>query len=56
MLDSLVNRRFQLHGGGEVKREGDRQAVTSEAAVNGKVAVVGGDDFRVAMDFGQDDE
>jgi hypothetical protein len=33
-------------------REDDWQTVASEAPVNGKVAAVGGDDFRTAMDFG----
>jgi hypothetical protein len=37
-------------------REDDRQAVASEAPVNGEVAAVGGDDFRAAMDFGCHDE
>jgi len=32
-------------------RKSDRQTVASEAPVNGEVAAVGGDDFRVAMDF-----
>ena len=30
--------------------------MATEAPVNGEVALVGGDDFRVAMDFGQHDE
>jgi hypothetical protein len=37
-------------------REHDRQSKASKAAVDGEVAAVGGDDFRVMIDFGQDHE